>query len=206
MKRKLNIPRIIWVTALFLLLIIILLMIMDYKINYQYLPNNKLYFYECENGNLCTSEVLDDSKLMYSKYDCGHLDCPLYKSEIEDDYALLKDSDKLILYQYRTGDIISEDYEEYIFLSSSYFIVKKNDLYGVINNSNDLIVNLEYQKLGLIVNGYLTGYNSSQLLALKDDNYGIISYKTGSIIEEFKYTSNDIDTLLDIIKQENNNP
>ena len=65
--KKHNFGRILWVTSLFLLLIEILLMVMDYKINYQYLTKNELYFYECE-GNLCVSEAQEKKNLIYSKY------------------------------------------------------------------------------------------------------------------------------------------
>ena len=40
MKKKINFARVTWVVCLFLFLIIVLLMIMDYKINYQYLTHN----------------------------------------------------------------------------------------------------------------------------------------------------------------------
>ena len=45
MKKKgkeINIARIVWVSCIFLLLITILIMVMDYKINYQYKVENKL--------------------------------------------------------------------------------------------------------------------------------------------------------------------
>ena len=88
--RKINIYKIMWVSSIFLFLIVVLIMVMDYKINYEYLPvsNSKLYFYKCDN-ELCTTEVEDKDKEIYSAYDCWYEACPVYKSNVNDDYVLL---------------------------------------------------------------------------------------------------------------------
>ena len=91
--KKLNIPRIIWISSIFIILIIILYLVMTYKINYEYLSYDYLYFYECEE-NLCVSETKENNKLIFSKYDCGYETCPEYIKQINDtDYViLLKDN------------------------------------------------------------------------------------------------------------------
>ena len=50
-QKKINVYKIMWVSSIFLFLIVVLIMVMDYKINYEYLPesNSKLYFYQCDN-------------------------------------------------------------------------------------------------------------------------------------------------------------
>ena len=98
---KFNVPKIIWVSCLFLELIVILIMVMDYKINYQYTNDKetKLYFYDC-SGELCTSEVKNNSKKLYSVFDCWYTICPVYKKIINEDYALLEEAESLILYNY----------------------------------------------------------------------------------------------------------
>ena len=199
MKHK-NIARIVWVTALFLLLILLLLMIMNYKIYYQYLTHANLYFYECAD-NLCISEVKDDSKLIYSIYDCGYEACPTYKKSIDDDFALLNKENKAvnILYNYRTGTILSEDYETYQFINNDYIIVSINNFYGVIDKNNQVTVELAYQQLGYQDNNYLTGYSVDTIIAKKDNKYGIISFKTGEIIEDFKYEDQNIEQLLQLL-------
>ena len=61
--KKINIAKIIWISSIFIALIIILWMVMDYKINYEYSsPSQKLYFYEC-NNSLCTSEAIEKNNL-----------------------------------------------------------------------------------------------------------------------------------------------
>lgn len=201
MKRKLNIPRIIWVTCLFLFLIIVLLMVMDYKINFQYLVHNYLYFYECDD-NLCVTEVADDTKKLFVSYDCGYEKCPEYKKRISDSYALLEQNEVKMLYNYKKDAMISKDYDEYEVIDNSYIIVKKNNLYGIINTSNEEIVKPQYDAIGKYnENNYLTGYNSESIIARKNEKYGLISYRTGKLIEEFKYTEETLEQLTNIMKE-----
>ena len=148
MRRKINYARIVWIVCLFLLLIVILLMVMDYKINYEYLSSNRLYFYEC-SGEVCVMDVLDDEKILFSSYDCGYDSCPVYKKVISDDYALLQDGNKNILYQYKKGVVVSDKYKTYEFIDSSYIIVLKNGLYGIIDINGKAIVVPTYHEIGL---------------------------------------------------------
>ena len=56
-KSKVNIFKIIWISGVFLLLIVILLMIMDYKINYEYLTQKKIYFYNLKTVRNCKKDM-----------------------------------------------------------------------------------------------------------------------------------------------------
>ena len=199
--KKVNIPRIIWVTSIFLVLIIILGLIINYKINFEYLSHNYLYFYECDN-NLCVSEAKDNSNLIYSKYDCGYDSCPKYQKKIDNNYMILEKDNKHLLYNYRTSEIISDKYENYEILNNNYIIVTLNKQKGIINNKNEIIIELIYDELGYKNDNYISGYNLNNIIVKKDNLYGIISYKNGNIIEEIKYKSEEINTLLDIIKKQ----
>lgn len=199
--KKSNIARLVWVTSIFLELFVILVMVVDYKVHYQYLTIHKLYFYEC-TGTLCVTEVKDDEHLLYSAYECGYEDCPTYKKEIGDTYVLLTEGNDCILYDYRTGTVISRDYDDYLFINNDYLIVTKNGLQGIINIENQLIVSSDYEQIGYFQDEYLIGYNVSSIIAKKDDQYGIISFKTGKIIEPFKYDEANINELLEILKKE----
>lgn len=199
--KKINLAKITWISCLFLELIVILIMVIDYKIHYQYLTINKIYFYDC-NGSLCVTEVEDNSKLLYSFYDCNREECPVYTKEIEDTYVILNNQDTNILFDYRNGKIISKDYDEYQFLNNNYFIVTKNEYQGIINLNSEVTVPLSYEQLGIIKDDYLTGYNLNNIIAKKDDKYGIISLKNGTTMEEFKYEEIEIDTLLKILNDE----
>ena len=199
-KRKINIFRIIWVTGVFLLLITILLMVMDYKINYQYLEENYLYFYNC-NNSVCTARVKDGitNSNLYSTYECGYEQCPTIKEVIEDSYVILEHENKNILYDFINDKIISDEYEEYISILDNYFIVTKNNYQGMIDKDNKMVINVSYDQLGYEKDGLLLGYDLGKIIAKKNDLYGIISIKDGSIIEKIETTEEDIENLLQMI-------
>ena len=199
-KRKINIFRIIWVTGVFLLLITILLMVMDYKINYQYLEENYLYFYNC-NNSVCTARVKDGitNSNLYSTYECGYEQCPTIKKVIEDSYVILEHENKNILYDFINDKIISDEYEEYISILDNYFIVTKNNYQGMIDKDNKMVINVSYDQLGYEKDGLLLGYDLGKIIAKKNDLYGIISIKDGSIIEKIETTEEDIENLLQMI-------
>ena len=199
MKRKINVARIVWVVSLFLLLIVILLMVMDYKINYQFLKHDYLYFYECEE-TICVTNVKDNSKKLLSKYDCEYENCPSYKKTISDEYALLEKDTTNILYNYKKNTIISTDYDNYEIIDAKHIIVEKNSLYGVITVNKEIIINPTYNEIGIHSNNYLKGYNEELIIAKKKDKYGIISFKTGEIKEEFKYGEDNLQELIDSMK------
>lgn len=199
--KKINIPKIVWILSIFLILIIILIAVMDYKINYEYKIKNKLYFYECD-GNLCVTEVEDEEKLLYSKYECGYLECPVFKSQMDDNYVILEENNNSILFNYRKNKIISREYDDYKFLNNNYIIVTKNNYQGIIDIDNNLTVLTSYDSLGYMKEEYLIGYNLNNIIAKKNNLYGIISIKDGTIIEEIKYKEEEIDTLLNIINNE----
>ena len=200
MKDKINLAKISWVCSIFLTLIVILLMVMDYKINYQYSkPSQMLYFYECDQ-TLCTSTTKDKNKKIFSTYDCWYSICPEYKKIIYDDYALLQeDINSNILYNYKTGKTISTSYTEYEFINNDYIIVKKEGKYGVIDIKDNITISPSYDEIGYYENNILTGYNTNSIIAKKNDKYGIISYKDGKIIEKFSYDENEIKKLLEKI-------
>lgn len=195
-----KISRITWITSLFLILIITLLLIMHYKINYEYLNYNYLYFYECD-GNLCMSNIKDSSKLIYSEYKCGYDSCPSYIKSIKDDYVLLKKDTEYLLYNYRTAAIISDDYEEYEFINSNYIIVTSAKKKGIINLQNEKITEIIYDDIGYKSDNYLSGYNLNNIIVQQNSLYGIISFKSGTIIEDIKYTESELSYLLDVINE-----
>ena len=199
--KKINFPKIIWLTCLFLDLILILIMVMDYKIHYQHQTKNNLYFYEC-SGNLCVTEVKDEEHLLYSYYECGYEECPAYKKEIGDSHILITKDNKNILYNYRTSTVISQDYEDYQFINNQYIIVTKNKKQGIIDINNNIMIEPIYDELGYPQDGYLTGYNLNNILAKKDDKYGIISLKVGEVTEPFEYSEDKVNELLEKIKTE----
>lgn len=199
--KKINIARVVWVLSIFLILIVILIAVMDYKINFEYLINNKLYFYDC-SGTLCVTEVENDNHLLYSKYQCGYEECPIFKSELNDSLVLLTSADTTILFNYRSGEVISADYDNYQILNSNYFIVTRGAKQGIIDVNNKLTVPLDYDQLGLIQEDYLAGYTINSIIAKNNDKYGIISIKDGTILHEFTYEETTLENLLQILQED----
>ena len=199
--KKINIPRIIWVSSIFIILIIILLLVMKYKINYEYLSFDYLYFYECED-NLCVSESKDNNHLIYSKYECGYDICPKYLKKLDDKYVILEKNSKYILYDYRLNKVVSDSYSNYEVINNNYIIVSNNSKKGIIKVNGEVVVNTIYEDIGYRNNEYLTGYNLNNIIVKNNNLYGIISFKDGKIIEEIKYKIEEINTLLELLKKQ----
>lgn len=199
MKNKfkgLNIYKGIWVSCIFLFLIVVLVMIMDYKINYEYLEEKVLYFYNCD-GEICTTEVEASGLDLYSKYECRYDLCPKYEKVINNDYVLLSDEDgNYELYNYKSGEIVSAGYDSYYFIDSNYIVVAKNGKQGIIDVNDNVVVKLIYDEIGCYNGDVLYGYNLEYIVAKKDDKYGIISFKTGEIKENFSYSETKLEELL----------
>lgn len=196
--KRVNFPRIVWVSCLFLLLIVILVMVIDYKVHYEYLTEKVLYFYEC-SGELCVSEIMEEDKLLFSSYSCGE-ECPFYKQKLEDDYVLLEQEDKLILYDYREGRVISDKYLDYFFLDSENIIVTLKDKKGIINLEGIEVVPLVYQEIGAFVDGNFSGYTATMVIVKKDDKYGILNFKSKEIVEDIKYDEENLGDLLEMLR------
>lgn len=199
--KRINIPRIIWVSSLFLILMSILFLVAKYKIYYEYLRKNYLYFYQCDNV-LCVSNVKDNNSLIYSKYDCGYENCPSYIKNINEDYVILNKDKEYILYNFRKDKVINDKYEDYEFINNSYIIVSSKKKKGIITLDGKVLIDTVYDDIGYRKNEYLEGYNINNIIVKNNDLYGIISYKVGNIIEELKYTEENIDVLLNLIKEQ----
>ena len=198
--KKINIARKVWILSIFLILIVILIAIIDYKVHFEYLANNSLYFYDC-SGNLCVTEVKNDNHLLYSKYQCGYEECPIFKSELDDNKVLLENDDKTILFDYRLGNVISSDYDNYQILNSNFLIVTRNQMQGIIDIDNNQTVAVNYDQLGIIREDYLTGYNLNAIIAKKNEKYGVISIKDGTIIQEFVHEETELENLLQFLQE-----
>ena len=165
MQKKNNF-KYIWVTGIFLILIIILYLVVEYKVKYEdKVIYNYLYFYNC-NDNLCVTNDLDeikDENSIYSKYLYDNTsDVPSYKY-VKDDFVIIKNSDKYYYYNYVKGTILSS-YQEYIILDNDYLIVKNNDKYGIINIDNEIILEIKYDKVEYIDDEFIVYIDKEKYL------------------------------------------
>lgn len=201
--KKNNIPRFIWVSSIFVILFIILYLVVTYKINYEYLTHRYLYFYEC-NSTLCVSQVEENDKLVYSKYDCGYDRCPEYLKQLGDtNYVVLLSDDKYLLYDYREKKIINDKYDDYNIFNNYYLIVESNKKKGIITLEGEVLVSPIYDEIGYSKNEELMGFNLNDIIVKSNDLYGIVSYKNGSVVKDLKYSALDVELLLEMIRTGN---
>ena len=121
---------------------------------------------------------------------------------MNDDLVLLIKDDIIILFNYRTGVIISSDYDNYQMINNNYYIVTKDGKQGIIDGENNLTVPVIYEQLGIIIDDYLTGYSYSNIIAKKDKKYGVVSIKNGEVMYPFDTEENNLDHLLQMFKED----
>ena len=98
--------------------------------------------------------------------------------------------------------MISNSYEDYIVIDQDHFVVTLNAKQGIIDSTGKNIVPVTYNQIGILNNNLLQGYNFQNIIVKKDNQYGILSYKTGTIIEKIEYQEGDLNLLLEKLKEE----
>ena len=182
----------IWVTGLFSFLLVILLMVIDYKVNYEDAVIYKyLYFYDCSNS-LCSTtnfDDIEDKSTLYSVY--KYLDeLPTYQ-ELGSEYIAI---DNKVLYNYIRGESIANNHHDYQLVSLgdiTLFIAKSTaDTYSIID-TDGIIKYSDYQNI--------TNYDRV-LLLIKDNNITISDLNFQSLNEEtISYSENTTITYQDNI-------
>jgi len=155
--------QIIWIVGIYLILILILYLVVTYKIKFEDRDYSKyLYFYNCSN-ELCTTNIKQEEYI--NKIECEKEICP-YIKEIKDKIAILVYSSNQKIYNYETGKIINDDYQEYYFLDDDNIAFKNNDnKYGIMNTQNEIINKSEFDQI--------ISYKESILVYKKNNKYAI---------------------------------
>jgi len=92
-KRKKNSWKIIWTIGIYSVLILILCLVVNYKVEWESRDLNRyLYFYECA-GKLCTSDI--PQEIYYNRILCEEKICP-YIVEQKNKYLILIRRKKLL--------------------------------------------------------------------------------------------------------------
>ena len=210
MKNKDNIWHLVWIIGIFVVLISILILVIEYKVKWEDKDlNTYLYFYNC-SGQLCTTnEKVTD---YYSKVKCNNKTCP-YIKEKQDNLVILATDTKEYVFDYQNDKIINEYYNKYAF-ANDYLIVKtEENKYGIIDVSGTVLVTPEYNKIVDYKDGYLAysengkigivnasenvniapAYedvkfiNSSKYVYLEEGRYYIAAYDTELPVNNFTY-------------------
>jgi hypothetical protein len=174
-KRKFNYFKFVWVMGIFAILVFILVIVMKYKIYYEKMVGY-LYFYNCSES-LCYSTKKEDteSKTIYSKYNYdGKIPNVLV---LENNLVVINGN---ILYNYVTGNIITEEYDSYRSAGSN-IIVSKNNKYGSIDNEGNVLIELNYDSITSTDGIYYVVKNE------EDEFYRLIDNDSNTILEDYSY-------------------
>ena len=138
---KINYFKIVWIVGLISLLCYILIIVIRYKVYYEY-TIGYIYFYNC-NDSLCYSNNRNSAgdNTIYSKYHYQDK-IPNIKT-LNNNYALI---DNNILYNYITGEVVTNLYETYKVVGDS-IIVSLNKKYGVIDKDGNILIDLLYKEI-----------------------------------------------------------
>lgn len=186
-----------WVSGIFLLLIIILAMIMIYKIKYESSIYYKyLYFYNC-NDKLCSTineKEISDKSDIYSVYKYQK-ETPKFV-ELGNDYIEIVDNNNHILYDYVRGESITSNYKNYKFIDGNELLFvasNKENKYGIINNEGKIFIDFKYDFIK-------DSYNKNMIVSKLEEKYGIISLESKEMIIDYIYDDifiyNDVIVLL----------
>ena len=186
MKIKKNLWHLIWIIGLYITLIAILILIVEYKVKWENKDlNTYLYFYNC-SGSLCTTEnKISD---YYSKVKCNEKTCP-YIREKNENLLILAIDQKEYVFDYLSDKIINDSYSKYTFTNNNLIVKNKENKYGVINLNNEVLVNPEYNKIIDYKNGYLAYAENGKVGVInKEKNIDLKpSYEDVTIINDDKY-------------------
>lgn len=179
----------------------------DKSSNYLYiLKDNSFVKVTKDNDNTIPKEY-------NGKYNCINDNCDIYENSLfspiyDDKYIVLKENDKIFIYDYRLENVVSNYYDEITYKKDDYFIVKENNLYGLINLSGNSLIPQDYEEID-IDNIY------NNLVKVKLNNkYGIYDIKNNKLLINTEYDNISItdnnyfnvskDNLWFIIDKDNN--
>ena len=206
--KKVNLWHLLWLLGVYAILIVILVMIIEYKVKWESKDlNTYLYFYNCSN-NLCTTTTPVSN--YYSSIKCDRKECP-YIKEKENNLVILSLHDKEYVYDYYNDKIINDDFVAYSFSNNSFIIKNDNDKYGIADREGKIIVEAKYNKIIDYRNGIFAYLDNSKVGISKIDksininptyeDAMIISDKYYSYLEDGYYYIASFDTELPVINE-----
>ena len=174
--KKNNIWRFMWVSGIFVLLIIIYKLVITYKVEWETRDfNTYLYFYNC-GEKICSSTT--KPKISYKKIVCDNNECP-YITDYLDDVLILSKDNVSWLYDYKTGEVFHNEYQNYSILSDNLYVVTNNDMQqGILDNNGNVLVQNKYKEIMYF------GYG---MVVHRDNELCGIDYATGEKIISPKY-------------------
>lgn len=196
-KHNINYKKHIYIN-IFLIILFLIILIVSYLFYLKYNPKtevneNKNYFYGIENNIVSIST----SDKVIETYHCLG-ECSIYKNYFYKGKILLKDDNKIYLYDLLNNKKLSSNFEEVYFLydkgkdvsNIKYFVVKDSfNKYGLINEDGTITINIAYNNIGKIENEELTNYSyTNNFIAVKSgESWGLLSLDKAKGVMDFQY-------------------
>lgn len=173
-NKKINYFKFVWIAGIFAILILVLVIVIEYKVYYEQ-AINYIYFYDCNNSVCYTNKKNNIQKTtIYSKYE---YEGTIPRVEIlSNNLTIINDN---TLYNYITGSLITKDYDEYIEISN-YLIVSKNNLYGVIDSTGKIVLPISHKSITSNDGIYFT-------TSIDKINYNLIDINNNTILDNYDY-------------------
>lgn len=165
--------KIVWVSGIYILLIVILYLVVVYKVEWEHKDlSTYLYVYDCGH-ELCTSTTIQED--YYNKILCEDDVCP-YVSDIIENSLILKKDNSSWLYDYIQGKIINDKYTNYRYIGNDMYVVSDSTgNYGIINGDGTVLIDVKYN--------YIDDYKNNYISYVKNNLYGVINSDGTSKIE-----------------------
>ena len=186
MKNKNNLWHLIWVVGIYVILVAVFLLVIEYKVKWENRDlNTYLYFYNC-SGELCTTNNTVSN--YYSKAKCEKKICPYIKEKYEN-YVVLATDTKEYIFDYVNDKVVNETYAKYSFIHENLIVKNEENKYGVISLNNDLLVEPTYNKINDYKDGFLAYSENGKVGVINaEKNVNITpSYEDVIIIDEENY-------------------
>lgn len=184
--KDLNLWHLLWLLGVYAILIVILVMIIEYKVKWEHRDlNTYLYFYNCSN-NVCTTTIPVHD--YYSSIKCDSHECP-YIKEKENNLVILTLHDKDYVYDYYEGQKVNDKYDSYSFSTNSFIVKDKNEKYGIITREGKTLVETKYNRITDYREHIYVYYENSKAGIAKADNSVNIkpTYEEAMILNEKYY-------------------
>lgn len=172
-------------------LILVVLVIGIYTTYYIFKNKDKKdtnYYYKVDNNSIM---LLSNDKIV-NFYNCNG-ECSVYENYFVNGRLLLNDNGKIYLYDLVKGSKLSQEYDKLYFVKDDstvkYFVVNNGSLYGVMDLSGNVTVNLNYEELGSIKEDAVSNFDvANDLISAKSNGlYGVVSLSNGKGVIDFQY-------------------
>lgn len=172
-------------------LILVVLVIGIYTAYYIFKNKGKKdtnYYYKVDNNSIM---LLSNDKIV-NFYNCNG-ECSVYENYFVNGRLLLNDNEKIYLYDLVKGSKLSQEYDKLYFVKDDstvkYFVVNNGSLYGVMDLSGNVTINLNYEELGSIKEDAVSNFDvANDLISAKSNGlYGVVSLSNGKGVIDFQY-------------------